>query len=533
MFRTDRVRGTTDVSVPIMVIDSADGTPETAYDHASTGIDLWYRREGGAEVSITEAALAAWNSAHTDGGVEHGSDGRGRLDLPDAACAVGTDGATYVEYGGTITDMIVLGGVVQLVNETALSGLFSGTHSTTSADLGANAPANSIIGMTLYFPTVRQSRIVETYNTGTGVAGWTTALAAAPQDDEPWELFPTPPLDAVTIAAIQSGLAVPGSDMNLVDVPNPAAVTAIQSGLATSAALQTVDDEIAAIDTDVNTLLTRITSTLFTGITSLAEWLGLIAGKQAADGTAQTEVRATGAGSGTYDATTDSQEAIRDRGDAAWAGTGATAGEIADAVLDEALSGHTTAGTLGKAVADIETDATAILLDTNEIQTDDVPGLIATAQADLDLLTGADGATLATSQPNYAPALASVATEARLAELDAANLPTDIAALPTTAEVNAEVDTAIADAFGIVSGTVNDAGASSTEFEVTTDVGADIRLGALRFTDGALAGESRLVTHTGTTVAVVQPTSVPAGLTTIGPFSAAPANGAAYTFRPI
>jgi len=48
-----------------------------------------------------------------------------------------------------------------------------------------------------------------------------------------------------------------------------------------------------------------------------------------------------------------------------------------DAVLDEALSGHVTAGTLGKALADIETDATAILADTNELQTDDVPGLIA------------------------------------------------------------------------------------------------------------------------------------------------------------
>lgn len=54
-----------------------------------------------------------------------------------------------------------------------------------------------------------------------------------------------------------------------------------------------------------------------------------------------------------------------------------TAATIADAVLDEALSGHVTAGTLGKAVADIETDATAILADTNELQTDDVPGLIA------------------------------------------------------------------------------------------------------------------------------------------------------------
>jgi hypothetical protein len=345
------------------------------------------------------------------------------------------------------------------------------------------------------------------------------------------------------------------------------------AGLATSAALQTVDDEIAAIDTDVNTLLARVTSTLFTGITSLAEWLGLIAGKQAADGTAQTEVRATGAGSGTYDATTDSQEAIRDRGDAAWAGTGATAGEIADAVLDEALSGHTTAGTLGKAVADIETDATAILADTNELQTDDVPGLIATAQADLDLLTGTDGATLATSQPNYAPATAAALTthDGKLDTVDgivddiltdtgttlpgtltsiAAFIDTEVAAilvdtgttLPdliaalndlSAAAVNAEVDTAIADAFGIVSGSVNDAGASATEFEVMDDADADIRLGSLRLTSGALAGESRLVTWTGTTVAVVEPTSVPAGLTTVGPFSAAPANGVTYTFRPL
>lgn len=54
-----------------------------------------------------------------------------------------------------------------------------------------------------------------------------------------------------------------------------------------------------------------------------------------------------------------------------------TAAVIADAVLDEALSGHVGAGSLGKAVADIETDVTAVLADTNELQSDDVPGLIA------------------------------------------------------------------------------------------------------------------------------------------------------------
>lgn len=62
----------------------------------------------------------------------------------------------------------------------------------------------------------------------------------------------------------------------------------------------------------------RMGMTAFAGITSLAEWLGLLAGKQVGNTTARTELRATGAGSGTYDETTDSQEAIRDRGDTAW-----------------------------------------------------------------------------------------------------------------------------------------------------------------------------------------------------------------------
>lgn len=62
----------------------------------------------------------------------------------------------------------------------------------------------------------------------------------------------------------------------------------------------------------VTTLLSRIPSTLFSGITSLAQWLGLLAGKQTGNATARTELRATGAGSGTYDETTDSQEAARD-----------------------------------------------------------------------------------------------------------------------------------------------------------------------------------------------------------------------------
>jgi hypothetical protein len=64
----------------------------------------------------------------------------------------------------------------------------------------------------------------------------------------------------------------------------------------------------------VTTLLSRLPAGLFTGLSNFAHWLGALAGKQAANATAQTEIRASGAGSGTFDPTTDSLEAIRDAG---------------------------------------------------------------------------------------------------------------------------------------------------------------------------------------------------------------------------
>ena len=64
-------------------------------------------------------------------------------------------------------------------------------------------------------------------------------------------------------------------------------------------------------------------------------------------------------------ASTDTLEAIRDRGDAAWTtgggGSAPTAAAVADAVWDEATSGHTTSGTFGEQV---KTDIDAILVDT-------------------------------------------------------------------------------------------------------------------------------------------------------------------------
>ena len=76
-------KDSTDQSVVIRIIDSTDGTPENAVEHDTAGIDLWYRREGATKTSITEAALAALDSVHLDGGIELIDDGYYRLDPRD------------------------------------------------------------------------------------------------------------------------------------------------------------------------------------------------------------------------------------------------------------------------------------------------------------------------------------------------------------------------------------------------------------------------------------------------------------------
>ena len=108
-------KGSTDQSTVIRIIDSTTFAPETAVEHNTAGIDLWWRREAETKTAITEAALAALDSAHSDGGIEHIGDGYYRLDLPDAAVAVGA-GENSVQIGGTVTGMIVIGNEHALVD---------------------------------------------------------------------------------------------------------------------------------------------------------------------------------------------------------------------------------------------------------------------------------------------------------------------------------------------------------------------------------------------------------------------------------
>ena len=172
-----RTKGATDQSVTLRIIDSTDGTPETGVEHDTSGIALWYRREGAAQTAITEAALAALTTAHTDGGIEHIGDGYYRLDLPDAAFAAGAD---YVEYGGTVTGMIVIGGVVDLLDADLYDGVRAGLTAlpNAAADAAGGLPISDAGGLDLdaQIGTDIDAILTDTAEIGTAGAGLTALL---------------------------------------------------------------------------------------------------------------------------------------------------------------------------------------------------------------------------------------------------------------------------------------------------------------------------------------------------------------------
>lgn len=207
--------GSTDVSVVIRIVDSTDGTPETGVVFNTSGIDLWYRRDGAASVDITEATLSALTDAHSDGGFLHINDGWYRLDLPDAACASGVAG---VQIGGTVTGMVVLSPYIELEVNTAAD-----VYSRIGAPVGASISADVAAVQS-------DTNDIQTRLPAALVSGRIDASVGA--------------MAANTLNA--SALAAD-------------AVTEIQSGLATAAAVDTIDNfldtemaaVLAAVDTEV------------------------------------------------------------------------------------------------------------------------------------------------------------------------------------------------------------------------------------------------------------------------------------------
>lgn len=233
--------------------------------------------------------------------------------------------------------------------------------------------------------------------------------------------------------------------------------------------------------------------------------------------------------------------------------------EIADAVWDEATSGHTTAGSYGKAVPDIEVDTTAIEADTQDIQSR-LPAALTGGRIDASVgAMAANVITAAAAAADFGAEIADAVLDEALAghstagslgkavtdievdtsttlqgELDGIQADTeDIQARLPAALVSGRMssdmvavsgDTVAADRLeaaldGTVTGSVNDAAATTTSF--VTDLSSAVndyyngRL--LTFTSGVLTGQQVEITdYVGATktVTVSATTSAPANTVT-------------------
>lgn len=172
----------------------------------------------------------------------------------------------------------------------AVSGTLSGTHSTTTADLGTNAPGtvSDVVGHTIWFPTRNVSRGISAYDTTTGVATWTSAIDSdiTLTNGDPWLLYATAPSaggggatanevrDAVLNADMTSfqtqgslGQAIgdPGADTDSLWALVNTNINATISSRASQTSLDAVDDFVdtevaailAAVDTEVGAIKTK------------------------------------------------------------------------------------------------------------------------------------------------------------------------------------------------------------------------------------------------------------------------------------
>lgn len=303
----------TAVTVPVNVMPLLDDTDfktrETAIAYNAAGMDLVWNFITSAGV-ITQTAVTPTTSGVYDW--THVGDGMYKIEIPaSGGASINNDTEGYGWFSGVVTGVLPFRGPTVRFRAAALNDALCDGGDVLDVNL------TQWLGTAAATPTVAGVPEVDVTHVGGSAEDLPTATALATAQTDLDTLTGS---DGVTLATSQPNYA-PNTA-----TPLDAAGVRTAVGLASA----NLDTQLGDIDTDIQTLLGRITSTLFSGITSLAEWLGAMAGKQTANSTARTEIRATGAGSGTFDETTDSLEGILDRGNAAWTTGGG--GSISDII---------------------------------------------------------------------------------------------------------------------------------------------------------------------------------------------------------
>lgn len=143
--------GSEDIQIPLWC-RSLSGAPLTG--KAAADFSLTYRRNG-ENVEIALSDLASLGAEHSDGGIIEVGNGEYRLDLPDAAFAIG---ANKITVSGTVDGGVVLGYPIGITDITlaalaaACLSLTTRIFVTSSADDDAEITTQVIRGDTWVIP---------------------------------------------------------------------------------------------------------------------------------------------------------------------------------------------------------------------------------------------------------------------------------------------------------------------------------------------------------------------------------------------
>lgn len=454
-------KGTTDVTVYLFIQDSSvtTGAGLTGLVYNSASLVAYYVRPLGSATAITLATQTV-TGAHSDGGFVEVSSanmpGIYRLDLPDAVCASGVNSAVVMLKGATNMAPVAL--EVQLTsydpNDAVRMGLTALPNA--AADAAGGLPISDAGGLDMdnigadtdtlltrlsaaragYLDNINNAALATTAaQTGDSFAriGATGSGLTSLAQASAYTATRAGYLDNINNAALQTTVAQTGDSF--------ARIGATGSGLTSLAAAATAlsnatwtDARAGYLDNINNTALSSLTAPIRTGTAQAgaATTITLDAGASATDNFYRgLMVLITGnTGAGQARMITAYTGSTKVATVAAWATNPDNTStfallpwgniRIANAI---GTGGITTASFAAGAI-----DAAAIAADAigaSELAADAVTEIqnglataaaLATAQTDLDTLTGTDGVTLATSQPNYAPNTTTPPTAAAIAD---------------------------------------------------------------------------------------------------------------------
>lgn len=392
-------KAATNVSIELEIIDSTDGTPETGVVWNTAGINLQYRRDGAASTAITEATLAALTTAHTDGGFLHIGNGVYRFDVPDAAFATGVD---KVVIHGTVTGMIVIPCVVQLVAYDPFDAVRLGLTAlpNAAADAAGGLPISDAGGLDLdakigALTFTVANEVDSNVITKTGFSLAATGLDAITSTATGMVEIAKAIWDRVLTGATHNISNSAGKRLRQIDAAFEVHSGTAQAGSTTSI---TLDTGASATDNIYNG--DRV----------------IIIG-----GTGAQEHDIITAYNGTTKVATVAET---------WVITPDATSEfiLVPASVDIETWQHSVVTGDGDWAA-LKAETALIVADTNELQTDDIPTLISNLDAVVDTVKVDTAAILVdtgTTLPATLAAQDAIITEARLAELDAANLPANV-----------------------------------------------------------------------------------------------------------